>query len=60
MKACTRLLVEGMAPVGRPRKNTLSADMCLLTVDTEDAHNRKKWRAIGQRKANTAVSESTP
>ena len=35
VKACTRLVVEGTAPVGRPRKtwrNTLSADMHLLKV----------------------------
>ena len=33
VKACTRLVVEGKAPVGRPKKtcqNTLSADMRLL------------------------------
>ena len=36
VKACSRLVVEGKAPVGRSMKtwqNTLSADMCLLKVD---------------------------
>ena len=39
VKAFTRLVVEGKAPVGRPRKtwqNTLSADMRLLKVDPQD------------------------
>ena len=54
-KACTRLGVEGKVSVGRPRKtwqNTVSADMRLLKVDTRDAHNQKKGRAIGLCKAN--------
>ena len=37
VKACTRLVMEGKAPVGRPRKtwqNTMSIDMRLLKVDT--------------------------
>ena len=49
VKACTRLVVEGKAPVGRPRKtwqNTLSADMHLLKVALQSIHERKKWRAI--------------
>ena len=36
VKACTRSLVEGTSPVGRPTKtwqNTVSADMRLLKVD---------------------------
>ena len=39
VKACTRLVVEGKALVGRPSKtwqNTLSADMRLLKVDPQD------------------------
>ena len=46
VKACTRFVVEGTAPVVRPRKtwqNTLSADMRLLKVD-----HQVKWRAIGR------------
>ena len=49
VKACTRLVVEGKAPVGRPRKtweNTASADRRLLKVDPRDVHDRKKWSAI--------------
>ena len=45
VKACTRLVVEWMVPVGRPRntwQNNLSADTCLLKVDV---HDRKKWTA---------------
>ena len=41
---CTRMVVEGKASVGRPRKtwqNTLSADMSLLKVDPRDVHDRK-------------------
>ena len=50
VRACTRLVVEWKAPVGRPRKtwqNTVSADMRLLKVDPQDAHDRMKWSAIG-------------
>ena len=36
---CTRLVVKGRSPVGRPRKNwqfTLFADKSLLKVDPQD------------------------
>ena len=63
VKACTRLVVKGKAPVGRPRKtgqNTLSVDMRLLKVDPREVHGRKKWRAIGLCEANTAAYGTSP
>ena len=45
VKARVRLVVERMAPVGRPRKtwqDTLSADMCPLKVDPRNIHERMK------------------
>ena len=42
VKAYTRLVVEGTAPVSRPEKtwrNTLSADMRLLKFDPQDVHD---------------------
>ena len=42
VKASTRLVVAGKAPVDRPRKpwrNTLSADMRLLKVDSRNIHD---------------------
>ena len=59
VKTCTGLVLEGKAPVGRPRKtsqNTLSADMFLLKVGPRDVHDGKKLKAIGQRKANPVTS----
>ena len=43
VKVCTRLVVEGKAPFGRPRKswqNTLSEDMRLLKADPRDIHDQ--------------------
>ena len=51
------------APVSRPRntwQNTLFVDVHLLKVDPWDIHNRKKWRATGRCKGNTAVSRTPP
>ena len=45
VKACTRLVVEGKGPVGRPTKtwqNTSSADMHLMKVDPRDTHDQRK------------------
>ena len=59
VKACTRLVLEGKAPVSRPRKtsqNTLSADMCLLKVGPRDVYDGNKSKALGQRKANLVTS----
>ena len=45
VKACTRLVMEEKAPVGRPKKtwwNTLSADMHLLKVVLRDVLDRNK------------------
>ena len=63
VNACTRLVVEGKVPVGRPSKtgqNILSADMRLLKVDLRDVYDRKKWTAIGWHKANPAASGTPP
>ena len=63
VKACTKLVVEGRAPVRGLNKTwqiTLSTDIRLLKVDPRDVHNRKKWRAIGRRKVNTAASGTRP
>lgn len=62
VKGCTKLVVEGTAPVGRPRKtwqNSVSADLNLMGIDHRDARDRVKWkRAIG-RKANPAEPGNT-
>ena len=57
-KACARLVVEGKAPVGRPRKTWQS----ILSAQSfpRDVHDRKKWRAIGWRKANPAACGTPP
>ena len=63
VKACTRLVVEGTAPVGRPRKtwqNTLSTNTRLLKVDPRGDDNDRKNRAIGWHKANSAASGTPP
>ena len=63
VKACTRLVVEGKAPIGTMRKilqNTLSADMRLLKVDARDVQDRKKRKAMGRLNANPAASGTPP
>ena len=59
VKACSRLVVEGTAPVVGLKntwQNNVSADMRLVKVDSGDIHERMKWTAIGQLKANPAMS----
>ena len=58
-KACSRLMLEGTAPVGRMKKTwqkTVSADMCLVKVEFQDVDNRMKWTAIGEHKANPSMA----
>ena len=56
MKKCMEYRVEGRRPVGRPRKTLLEsveADMAELEIDTEDVHDRSKWRRnVMKRKSN--------
>ena len=45
VKACSKLVVEGKATVGIPKKTWQNN---LLKIDPRDIHNRVKWRAIGR------------
>ena len=56
VKKCMEYRVEGIRPVGRPRKTWLEsveADMAELEIDKEDVHDRNKWRRnVMKRKSN--------
>ena len=56
MKKCMEFRVEGRIPVRRPRRTwleSIEADMAELEIDTEDVHDRKKWRRnVMKRKSN--------
>ena len=46
MNKCVEYRVEGIRPVGRPRKTWLEsveADMAELEIDKEDVHDRTKY-----------------
>ena len=56
LKICMEFRVEGIRPIGRPKKTWLEsveADMAELEIDREDVHDRKKWRKnVMKRKSN--------
>ena len=56
VKKCMEFRVEGIRPVGRPRKTWLESvevDMAELEIDKEDVHDRSKWRVnVMKRKSN--------
>ena len=52
---CTELVVEGTAPVDRPRKSrqdSVCADLSLVGIDLRDGRDRAAWRNAIGRKTN--------
>lgn len=64
VKNCTKLVVEGSVPPGRPRmtwQSAVSNDMRLLGVNRRDAKDRSKWRsAIRRTRAHPATPGNPP
>ena len=64
VKKCREVVVEGRAPVGRPRKTwqeTVNEDMRQLGLTAADAQDRSKWRSsIRRAQANPGLAGQRP
>ena len=62
-KACTRLVVEGKAPVDRQAAEDMAEHSVWRQASVEsfprDAHDQTKWRAVGWCKAISATSRTS-
>ena len=59
VKGCTVMVVEGIAPAGRPKKTCVSEDLRLLGLKTRVAQYRVRWRNEIRLQPNPALSGKT-
>ena len=62
VKKCLEYRVEGIRPVGRPKRtwlDSVEADMSELEIDREEIYDRKKWRQNVMRGKSNPIGKQT-